>query len=110
MEVYSNMARERPGGTLSLDFDKKRGGWSRVGHGDVRDPKGKSCGAIFGMPGAGPKAVQLDARTKLVGVATMWRGKENLGAGVPSVVQLLDLAIKEALIGKSIAAISLPDV
>jgi hypothetical protein len=89
MDVYSGMARDRPGGTLSVDFDKKRGGWSRVGHGDVRDPKGKSGGAILGMPLAGPIAVQLGARTKLVGVPTVWRGKEIIGAGVASLVQLL---------------------
>ncbi|MCS3496755.1 hypothetical protein M2189_004286 [Bradyrhizobium japonicum] len=92
MEVYSNKAREEADGFVSVIFDKKDGARSESGHVLVRDPFGKSGGAIFGMPLMGLNAVQLSATTKLVGVPTDWKQSEGriLGASVTALIPLLE--------------------
>lgn len=90
MEIYSAAARETVGGVLSVHFDKKLGAWTANGHAYVRDPKGKSGGAIFGMPLLGLNAVQPWAQAKLVGIPTLWQGKEIIGASAAMLLPLLE--------------------
>ncbi|MDX3911650.1 MAG: Plug domain-containing protein [Sphingobium sp.] len=90
MEIYSAAARETVGGVLSVQFDKKLGAWAADGHVYVRDPKGKSGGAIFGMPLLGLNAVQPWAQAKLVGIPTLWQGKEIIGASAAMLIPLLE--------------------
>lgn len=90
MEVYSNKATEREDGFLSVQFHKKQGVWTTAGHGRARDPIGKSGGAIFGMPLLGLNGVVPDAKLKLVGIPTHWRGKEIIGASVGQLTPLLE--------------------
>lgn len=95
MELYSAGARETIGGVLSVHFDKKLGAWGTNGHVYVRDPIGKSGGAIFGMPLLGLNAVQPWARAKLVGIPTHWRGKEIIGASAAILIPLLEAVTQD---------------
>ena len=95
MEVYSAAARETVGGFLSVHFDKKLGAWGANGHVYVRDPKGKSGGAIFGMPLLGLNSVQPSAQAKLVGIPTLWRGKEIIGASAAMLIPLLEAVTQD---------------
>ncbi|GAA4718526.1 hypothetical protein H9L13_07760 [Sphingomonas lutea] len=93
MEVYSNTGREQLGGFVSVDFDKKDGAWDRSeGHVIVRDPIGKSGGAIFGMPLMGLDGVRPWAKPKLVGISTDWKRNQKriIGASVVMVCPMLE--------------------
>lgn len=90
MEVFSGRGTELPDGGVSVVFDKKGGAWSARGHVLVRDPIGKSGGAIFGMRVMGLNAVQPWFPAKLVGIPTEWKGKQILGASAAALIPLLD--------------------
>lgn len=90
MEIYSAAAREIVGGVVSVHFDKKQGAWGANGHVYARDPKGKSGGAIFGIPLLGLNAVQPSAQAKLVGIPTHWQRKEIIGASAAMLIPLLE--------------------
>jgi hypothetical protein len=92
MEIYSNKAREVADGFVSVIFDKGEGARGESGHVTVRDPIGKSGGAIFGMPLMDLNAVRPWVTTKLVGVPTDWKRSEKriLGASVAMLVPLLE--------------------
>lgn len=90
MEVYSNKAKEEVGGLVSVIFDKGRGAWREDGHKLVRDPFGKSGGAIFGIPLLGLNGVQTHSAIKLVGIATDWKRRDKCIVG-PSAVMITRL-------------------
>lgn len=90
MEVYSNKAREDVGGFVSVIFDKGSGAWDENGHKLVRDPIGKSGGAIFGIPLLGLNGVHAQAAIKLVGIATDWNRKQKNIIG-PSSAMMTEL-------------------
>lgn len=91
MEAYFNVALETPAGLVAVDFDKKQGALGAMGHLTVRDPFGKSGGAIFGVPMLNGRAV-LGYPAHLVGVPTRWnrRGKTIEGAGVATLCEALE--------------------
>ena len=90
MEVYSNMAHEKIDGFISVIFDKNGGAWVENSHQLVRDPIGKSGGAIFGIPLVGLNDVRTTAAIRLVGIATDWKRDDRCIVG-PSSVMLVNL-------------------
>jgi hypothetical protein len=91
MEAYSNYATAEIDGSISVLFDKKEGAQGKDGHVIVRDPFGKSGGAIFGFPVANMNVRPFES-ARLVGIGTRWeRGDDQIkGAGVVVLSPLLD--------------------
>ena len=96
MEVFSDKGWIAEDGGLEVAFDKRQGAFGGDGHVLPRDPRGKSGGAIFGLPRMGLNAVWPGAEARLVGIATEWRGKRILGAGPSVLTRLLDEAVARA--------------
>jgi hypothetical protein len=87
MEMVSGIAHEENGGFVAINFDKKAGAHSDIGHIIARDQHGKSGGAIFGMRIENYNVVPFQS-AKLVGIGTDWKRKEKLLRGASSAIIL----------------------
>jgi len=96
MDVYSNFATEGLDGRISVFFDKKEGAVDKTGHTNLRDPIGKSGGAIFGLPVDGHH-VRPQQMARLVGIPTRWKRhlKRIHGSSAAVLTPLLDSLIAE---------------
>lgn len=88
MESWSSMAMANQDGTVSVAFDKKRGGEANEKHVRPRDPHGKSGGAIFGTSIAALPDIPRNP-AKLVGISTLWKKSRIVGPDADKIISLL---------------------